>query len=144
MFRLVYKSRCSGELSRETVRSILHESSKLNEEAGVTGALLATDTHFLQVLEGEFDALNDTFRRISMDKRHENVELISFGPASERLFEGWAMRGLGVFDLNTELETELRSKYGEEDGSLCFPVREWEALALISDVHMLSSRSCRG
>ena len=142
MYRLVYRSRCSGEMSREIVRSILHESSELNRSEDITGALLATDTHFLQVLEGEFKSLNRTFARIFNDPRHRDVELISFGPAASRLFEGWAMRGLGVFDLNTELETELRKKYGEEDGSVCFPTEEWAALALVNDVHMMSDHSC--
>ena len=142
MHRLIYKSRCSVRLDREVVRGILHESSEQNRASGLTGALIATDTHFLQVLEGGFSELNDTFSRILQDGRHTDIQLISFAPAASRLFEGWAMRGLGVFDLNRELEDELKSKYGEEEGSVCFPVEEWSALAIINDVHMMSRRSC--
>ncbi len=78
MFRLIYKSRCRGSIDRETVRTILHESSELNKAAGITGALLATDTHFLQVLEGDFQKLNETFMKIAGDTRHETIQIISF------------------------------------------------------------------
>ena len=142
MYRLIYKSRCTEKLDREMVRGILHESMEQNRESGLTGALIATDTHFLQILEGGFRELNETFFRIFKDGRHTDIQLISFASGASRLFEGWAMRGLGVFDLNRELENELKSKYGEEDGSVCFPLEEWAALSIVNDVHMMSRRSC--
>ena len=113
----------------------------MNRRVGVTGALLATDTHFLQVLEGDFKELNETFLRIARDHRHDKIELIYFGAASRQLFKGWHMRGFGIFDLNRELEQELKKKYGEEDGGVRFPVEDWSALAMIHDVRMLAGES---
>lgn len=146
MYRMIYKSRAGDRISREMVRGILHESTEQNNARGITGALLATGTHFLQVLEGGFQELNETFMCIARDPRHEKLEIISFGPAHSRLFEGWAMRGIGVFDLNTDLEKDLMEKYGSEEGSVCFPEEEWAALALVNDVRMMSYSpgSCEG
>ena len=138
MHRLIYKSKCKGKMDRVTLRDILDTSVELNKKAGLTGALLATDTHFLQVLEGDFIELNTTFLRIARDLRHDTVELIYFGPAARKIFEGWYMRGFGIFDLNKELEAELKKKYGEEHGGVRFPVEEWAALALFHDVKMIT------
>ena len=139
MYRLIYKSTSSRQrLTRRDVRDILHSSMELNRESGLNGALLATKTHFLQVLEGDFDSVNETFGRIAADERHHTVRIIHFGPAASSLFEGWAMRGFGIFDLNKELEDDLRRKYGEEEGGIRFPLEEWSALSLIFDVNMMS------
>ena len=40
----------------------------------------------------------------------------------------------GVFDFNRDLIDDLIDQYGEEDGSVRFPVEEWKVLALISDL----------
>lgn len=138
MYRLIYKSRSTGSINREIVRNILNTSSELNEKEGLTGALLATDTHFLQVLEGGFKELNEAFFRIARDPRHDSIQLISFGPAARQIFKGWYMRGFGIFDLNLELEDELKQKYGVEEGGVRFPVEEWEALALFHELKMLA------
>lgn len=47
------------------------------------------------------------------------------------------MRGIGVFDLNKEVEASLINKYGEEEGGIRFPLEEWAALALINDLKMV-------
>jgi hypothetical protein len=144
MYRLIYKSRSSVTIDRGIVRDILHASLDRNREADVTGALLATSTHFLQVLEGDFDEVNETFQRIARDTRHSQLKLVSFGPEEKRLFEGWAMRGFGIFDLNRELEAQLKEKYGEEEGGVRFPTDEWAALALTRDVSMMGGEAITG
>ncbi|OPL18315.1 MAG: hypothetical protein AVO35_05570 [Candidatus Aegiribacteria sp. MLS_C] len=137
MYRLIYKSRSSGPVSRETVSRIIHSSMEMNRKHGVRGALLATATHFLQVLEGEYEALNETFFRILKDPGHHDIRIVHFAPAGRHLFQDWAMRGFGVFDLNRNLEERLREKYGEEDGGVRFPEEEWSALSMVFDVSMM-------
>lgn len=144
MYRLIYKSTSAKPIDRDTVRHLLHSSMEMNRKHGVTGALLATSTRFLQVIEGEFNALNDTFRRILEDERHHTIKIIHFAPAGRRLFEDWAMRGFGVFNLNRDLEARLRDKYGEEEGSVRFPEEEWSALSLVFDVNMMDEQAISG
>ena len=110
----------------------------MNEKRGITGALLATRTHFIQALEGEFEAVNHTFFRIVTDPRHEQIQLVSFGPVEKRLFEGWVMKGFGLFDLNLELAERLKEKYGEEEGGVRFSTEEWSALSLMHDIKLMS------
>ena len=136
MYRLIYKSRANQKIDWEFVKAVLGTSEQNNEEAGITGVLLASDTHFLQVLEGDFDDINRLFMRIARDPRHEDVELISFGCVESRLFGGWTMHGVGIFDFNQDLIDDLVRKYGEEDGSVRFPVEDWKVLALISDLRV--------
>ncbi len=139
MFRLIYKSRSSSRIGRETVRDILRTSAELNRENRITGVLLATSTHFLQVIEGGFEEVNATFMRIAGDPRHEEIRILSFGPAEDWLFEGWVMRGFGVFGENAELEAELKRKYGQQDGGVRFPERSWRALALVHEIRMVDN-----
>lgn len=137
MRRLIYKSRCTENITWETMREILNTSEKNNENSEITGALLASKTHFLQVLEGDFEAVNKTFFAIARDNRHTDIELISFDAIDCRLFSHWGMKGIGAFDFNTELSEKLKQKYGEEEGGIRFPVTEWKALALLFDIEMM-------
>lgn len=136
MYRLIYKSRSSVELNWEIVHSIAKASENSNADCGVTGVLLASRTHFLQVLEGNFEDVNAVFRNIVRDKRHAELSLISFSVVDSRLFDGWTMRGIGTFDLNKSIETELMEKYGKEEGGIHFPLEEWQVLAMINDIKM--------
>ena len=118
---IIYKSRCKSVADLDLLNSILASSTKNNSANDITGVLIATKTHFLQVLEGEFEALNATFDRISGDNRHEKIQLISFTEIEERRFGEWAMHGIGIFDLNHELAIELCKKFGEENGNVRLP-----------------------
>ena len=137
MHRLIYKSESIVGIDQSTIKDIIQRSRELNGKEEITGALLATKTHFLQVLEGEFDKVNETFIRIAKDPRHEKVQLISFAPVNTRLFEGWAMKVFGLFGLNLELENRLKEKYGEEEGGIKFPTEEWASLSLMHDIRLV-------
>ena len=131
LYSAIYKSRCKGKANWELIESILASSTQNNPANRITGVLVATETHFLQVLEGEFEPINETMERISRDTRHEKVQLISFSEIPERRFGDWAMHGIGLFDLNHELAEELRQKFGEDNGSLRFPSRKDEVMQFL-------------
>jgi hypothetical protein len=137
MHRIIYKSRSVEPLNWDIVRSITSVSEKNNEAAGVTGVLLASRTHFMQALEGNFEAVNAVFRRICRDARHTELSIVGFSVIDARLFGGWGMRGIGAFDFNLRIEKQLMEKYGEEDGGIHFPLEEWQALAMINDIKMM-------
>ena len=134
LYSAMYKSRCKGLANWDLVESILASSSKKNPTSDITGLLVATETHFLQVLEGEFEALNATLERIFRDTRHEKVQLIEFAEIEERKFGEWAMHGVGLFDLNHELTVMLCKKFGEENGNVRFPTKANEAMELLKIV----------
>ncbi|WP_108648940.1 BLUF domain-containing protein [Dongshaea marina] len=136
MYRLIYKSSSVAPITWELVREIMRASKERNKQEGITGALLATEKHFLQVIEGNFESVNRLFMRIVKDPRHDEIHLIAFHTIDARLFEHWGMRGIGVFDLDEKLDRQLKSKYGEDYGELHFPLEEWMVLSLFHDIEM--------
>ena len=139
MYRLIYKSRSKMPANWDLVNSIIGSSQEGNAELDVSGILLATQSHFLQVLEGSFEKVNELYYTIVKDPRHDQVQLISFTCAEERIFASWTMHGIGVFNFNRELAERLRQTYGEEDGDVRLPTEEWQALALIADIRRSES-----
>lgn len=137
MYRLIYKSRSEGKIGWSMVKEILSASEVNNPESNITGVLLATESHFLQVIEGSFDEVNRLFMRIARDLRHDEIQIISFCCVDGRLFGGWAMHGIGIFDFNDGLIKDLISQYGEEEGGVRFPVQDWKVLGLINDLRVL-------
>ena len=137
MYRIIYKSRSVTPLNWDIVRGITGASEANNESLGVTGILLASRTHYLQALEGNFEDVNAVFRRIARDDRHTELSLVAFSVVDARLFGGWGMRGIGAFDFNKRIETELKDKYGAEEEGIHFPLEEWQALAMINDIKMM-------
>lgn len=61
----------------------------------MTGALLVADAAFAQVLEGEQGSVEETYRRITSDRRHHDIVLFLKEPISERQFPQWAMAHIG-------------------------------------------------
>lgn len=137
MYRLIYKSRSVGKIDWNTIEHILHASEKQNTAHDISGILLATDSHFLQILEGRYEDVNDTFIRIVRDPRHDQIRMVSFDVIDAKLFSGWGMRGIGAFDFNNDLEAMLKEKYGEEDDGVKFPLEEWMVLAMVQDIKMV-------
>lgn len=89
--RLIYGSRRIGQ-GDAALEAILRVSQLRNEEEGITGALIASDGRFLQVLEGGRASLNRCLGRIMRDARHCDVQIVAAGEVRHRLFPAWAMR----------------------------------------------------
>jgi len=98
LLRLAYvsSSRLAGDpREREHIADILMSSRRNNTEAEVTGALLATDNCFAQVLEGEQAAVEETFGRITKDARHQDITVLLAEPVEARQFPQWSMAYIG-------------------------------------------------
>jgi hypothetical protein len=90
MRQLLYVSNTSRSLPRETLDSILKVSRHNNEASDITGLLLYLDGSFLQVLEGDTDAIDRTYARIRQDKRHWGARLL-LDQDVPRAFSDWSM-----------------------------------------------------
>ena len=89
--QLIYASEPYG-LDDLTLASILFSARHHNERNGVTGSLICRRDLFVQMLEGEPEAVEATYARILRDPRHVGVQRLHRGEAAERLFGGWSMR----------------------------------------------------
>lgn len=95
--QLVYGSSSIAPVSTEVLASILQSSRRNNAAVGVTGALLYDDGCFLQVLEGEPDAVAGVFSRVLRDDRHRRMLTLLDRVVPERTFPEWSM---GLIDVD--------------------------------------------
>lgn len=99
VFRLVYASRCTltadGPDFEEQVQRILAVSRRNNPRQGITGALLFSSDCFAQTLEGSVEAVEQTFERIQLDRRHTDSVILLAGMVGAREFGDWSMAYAG-------------------------------------------------
>jgi len=89
--QLIYASQPFG-FDEMTLAEILNSARYHNKRNGITGSLICRGDLFLQMLEGETEAVESTYARIVRDGRHVGAKRIWSGEAPERLFAGWEMR----------------------------------------------------
>ena len=88
---LIYVSSACEPLSDADIDQILETSRANNREVRVTGLLLFKEGSFFQVLEGEDDAVVETFDRIKEDARHRAIDILRYEHISRRSFGQWDM-----------------------------------------------------
>lgn len=89
--QLIYVSSAVEVLPDEELDRILESSVRHNTPQQVTGMLLYSGGNFMQVLEGEAAALDETYDRICHDPRHRNIVLLYREVISSRSFMRWSM-----------------------------------------------------
>lgn len=106
LFFLVYVSSATRPFSRSDLEELLATSRDNNARAGITGMLLYKEGNFMQVLEGEEEAVRAVYDKIGEDPRHRGEITLQEGFTEERQFPDWSM---GFRDL---LSPETRSVPG--------------------------------
>lgn len=92
-FRLIYRSRdrIPPEGRRAELGELFSQARSSNKRSGVTGALLLNEAWFVQALEGDEAVVRALYDRITLDPRHDGVELLQAGEVPGRVFARWAM-----------------------------------------------------
>ena len=88
---LIYLSTAVKEFDPDVLEKIMSSAVRHNTPSAVTGMLLYAQGSFLQVLEGEADAVNETFARVEKDPRHHSIIVVLAEPIEERSFAQWNM-----------------------------------------------------
>lgn len=91
LIHLVYLSSLVDISLESEIPKILEASVRNNPVTGITGMLLYCDGNFIQVLEGEADAVLEVFDRICADSRHRDIFEVMREPIAEREFAQWSM-----------------------------------------------------
>ena len=91
MHAIAYVSAASWNLLDEQLERIVSESRRLNALNGITGVLLYCDGNFMQYLEGEEQAVLETFVRIRASESHYQLNELMNQPILEREFSDWSM-----------------------------------------------------
>lgn len=91
LIQLIYASSAVELFSKQQLVDLLHEARIHNKSADITGMLLYRDGNFLQVLEGEPEAVDALYQKILKDRRHTNILTISRREINSRIFHDWEM-----------------------------------------------------
>lgn len=95
MRQLLYVSSSTKTPVGEALSTILVQSRRNNAIGGLTGLLWTDGSRFLQVLEGDHNAVERAFDRIAADPRHKAVVVLHDRVVQERTFGRWSMALVG-------------------------------------------------
>ena len=89
--QLVYTSTAIQPMPKSKLYKILADSRVNNKLADVTGALVYADGNFLQVLEGNQEAVSNLVEKIAKDRRHKDIKVSFQTDIERRTFKAWEM-----------------------------------------------------
>lgn len=95
--QVIYTSFATKEMDSRQLLDLLHEARGFNTVDNITGLLIHSDSHFMQVIEGDHENIEDLLHRLQSDPRHTDFHIVSDKRVHERLFPNWAM-GCADFD----------------------------------------------
>ncbi len=99
MLQIIYTSRATQPLDKQTLRELVADASRRNRDLGVTGVLYCSDDVYLQVLEGDEKAVLVLYSDILRDERHQDIHTVAIRPIDSRDFANWSM---GLVDAVSE------------------------------------------
>ena len=91
MIHLIYASVETQAFSSAQLTELLQKARVKNEDLYLTGMLLYSDGNFFQVLEGEPDSVDGMYKKLHLDKRHQQLTMIVREPIAKRYFADWSM-----------------------------------------------------
>ena len=91
LYSLVYASSAVELFSTDELVLLLERCRRNNAAVGVTGMLLYKAGNFMQVLEGEEEAVRQLHAKIMRDPRHRGVITLTEQMIPERQFGEWSM-----------------------------------------------------
>ncbi len=103
LVRCLYASRPVANASPADIEKIVEVARRNNPAIGVTGMLCASESLFIQVLEGGRNEVCDLYSTIVRDARHDQVRLLVYEEITERRFGAWTMGLVSIAKLNPSL-----------------------------------------
>ena len=90
-YQVIYSSMAAEHLTMPDLESILVDAREGNKRRGITGALVFVEDVFLQILEGDRDAVQSLMSSIEKDPRHSELHVISESEIDQPMFTAWKM-----------------------------------------------------
>ena len=90
-YQVIYSSQAVTPMSMTDLESILVDAREGNLRRGVTGALVFVDGVFLQILEGQKEAVQGLMNSIARDSRHSALHVIDEAEIDQARFSAWRM-----------------------------------------------------
>jgi hypothetical protein len=114
--QLLYTSRNRPESYIVDLGAILNVSRKNNPNLGITGFLIATETHYIQFIEGPAENVAQLFYFILVDERHSDIRLVFERVGERRYFPSWTMHSLAASETQNRLAQSLGCMDLQPDG----------------------------
>ena len=92
LHHLIYSSIANINLTEVELHRLLDHWRIKNTQLGITGLLLYSEGHILQVLEGDADVVYSLYATIAADPRHRSLIKLADGPVADRAFADWSMQ----------------------------------------------------
>ena len=107
MFYLIYVSHAADGLKSSDLYDILNKAHEVNANLGNSGLLLYKNKRFMQLIEGQEDAVRGLYQKILQDPRHRDLIVLQEDTEPERQFPGWsiAFRNLNTLPSADKLES---------------------------------------
>lgn len=90
-YQIIYSSQATNPMSAVSLKEILTDARIGNKKRGITGVLVYFDDVFVQILEGDKDAVCKLMVSIARDTRHHSVKIFYEDEVEKRAFESWSM-----------------------------------------------------
>lgn len=88
---LIYKSIPTTSLTEKDLLEIAEQSKLNNVDNGLTGLLVYGNNEFVQIIEGDEDAIETLYKKLLTDTRHNNIRLVRRDGLERRYFPSWSM-----------------------------------------------------
>jgi hypothetical protein len=140
--RLIYKSIARPVLLQgDGLQRLLEQCVANNTRLGIKGLLLVSGKHILQALEGPPQFVNELFRKIVADDRHQDVELVTYEGHGGTHFYDWSMRLVELDRLDAPVKALLCKKYPHDGDQIRFPDDLMQVYSLLLDAQALGPSS---
>lgn len=91
MKNIGYYSNTSINFKESDIKDILETSIRKNALLGVTGLLIYANGCFFQIIEGPDKQLDDLYKDIKSDNRHQGIITLMDEKINNRSFPDWSM-----------------------------------------------------
>lgn len=109
MYRIIYTSTSKEMMDERDLQRILRSARTHNSANAITGMLIYHDGCFIQVLEGDQDAVEACYKRIERDPRHLNCIEMAREAVVSRIFTDWWMTYQHYGDLTSFQQKQFLS-----------------------------------
>jgi len=91
MHHIMYLSTALVLVPEAELKAMLTRWRQNNSRDQITGMLLYSGEHYVQLIEGDEADLRSLYAKITKDYHHTHIITLADGPINQRSFENWSM-----------------------------------------------------
>jgi hypothetical protein len=100
LVQLIYVSVPAIDVAEATAQFLINAQHK-NKLEGISGMLISSPKFYIQIIEGDREAVNTLFNKICNDPRHTKPTIVRYCETRSREFEDWSMLHISFNELQS-------------------------------------------